>query len=508
MRHLLTLTACLLAAPAVAGEQAVELGVHAGLVGFDGTTLPALTWYASPRVTFWFARASGVELDVGVSAGPSPYAGARYLTVLPTLLFVGNTMPDAKVQPIITAGIGAAFRGFYDIGDLTDDGQHRRMGPVASLGTGVIVPITGPLSIRADLRGRLTAGGTLDFFDSAAHLDVLLTAGLGLKIGVGKDSDGDGISDKKDGCPLKPEDADGFEDADGCPEADNDSDGILDADDSCPVRAEDLDGFEDEDGCADADNDGDGVLDGDDTCPVVAGTAATAGCPDADGDGVADGEDSCPELAGDIDGCPDSDGDGLVDPDDECPQEVGPAASFGCPDRDGDRVPDVRDECPDEAAQAGIDAKRSDGCPRRVYVAEGAIVIEDQVYFNSGRATIKSASYSLLREIAGVLQLWPQIKKVRIEGHTDSQGAEATNLNLSRARAAAVSAFLTKQGVDDARLEYEGYGESQPIADNSTSAGRAQNRRVAFTILEQEQRRKVIRADAVKEGDQVEGEAP
>jgi outer membrane protein OmpA-like peptidoglycan-associated protein len=98
------------------------------------------------------------------------------------------------------------------------------------------------------------------------------------------DSDGDGIVDPRDQCPYDPEDIDGFQDTDGCPDLDNDGDGILDADDDCPNEPEDFDGFEDKDGCPDLDNDGDGILDVDDKCPnepeTFNGFEDEDGCPD------------------------------------------------------------------------------------------------------------------------------------------------------------------------------------------------------------------------------------
>lgn len=94
------------------------------------------------------------------------------------------------------------------------------------------------------------------------------------------DRDHDGIPDRLDRCPDEPEDRDGFEDEDGCPDPDNDKDGILDRVDKCPNQPEDLDGFEDEDGCPDPDNDQDGVLDASDRCPNEAGPAANGGCPE------------------------------------------------------------------------------------------------------------------------------------------------------------------------------------------------------------------------------------
>lgn len=101
---------------------------------------------------------------------------------------------------------------------------------------------------------------------------------------VPKDRDDDGILDANDACPDEPEDRDGFQDQDGCPDPDNDGDKIPDVRDKCPNEAEDYDGFEDQDGCPDPDNDHDGFLDADDQCPneaeVVNGNKDYDGCPD------------------------------------------------------------------------------------------------------------------------------------------------------------------------------------------------------------------------------------
>jgi outer membrane protein OmpA-like peptidoglycan-associated protein len=93
------------------------------------------------------------------------------------------------------------------------------------------------------------------------------------------DTDGDGIPDALDQCPNEPEDKDGFQDEDGCPDLDNDQDGIPDALDKCPNDPEDKDGFEDEDGCPDLDNDQDGIPDTADLCPNEPGPPEEKGCP-------------------------------------------------------------------------------------------------------------------------------------------------------------------------------------------------------------------------------------
>ncbi len=93
------------------------------------------------------------------------------------------------------------------------------------------------------------------------------------------DRDGDRIPDNLDACPDDPEDHDGYQDSDGCPDPDNDGDGIADVDDLCANQAEDKDGIQDEDGCPETDADGDKVADLDDHCPLERGPAGNAGCP-------------------------------------------------------------------------------------------------------------------------------------------------------------------------------------------------------------------------------------
>src|SRR5207247_153809 len=102
-----------------------------------------------------------------------------------------------------------------------------------------------------------------------------------------RDSDGDGIPNAKDKCPLVPEDKDGFQDDDGCPDPDNDGDDVPDGEDKCPNDPEAVDGFQDDDGCPDPDNDHDGIPDVKDKCPnepeTVNGIKDDDGCPDTGG---------------------------------------------------------------------------------------------------------------------------------------------------------------------------------------------------------------------------------
>ena len=256
------------------------------------------------------------------------------------------------------------------------------------------------------------------------------------------DRDGDGYLDDVDGCPDNPEDFDEFEDEDGCPDPDNDADGILDIDDLCPMDPEDVDLFEDEDGCPDPDNDNDSILDINDVCPM-----------DPEDFDLFEDEDGCPE--------PDNDQDLILDFDDECPMD--PEVYNGLDDEDG---------CPDETQITIVECM--------------ALELGDAVYFDTDSDVIQERSYPLLFDLTNALGANPSILKARVEGHTDSRGSDAHNLDLSQRRAAAVMRFVISAGIDEGRLESEGYGEAQPIDTNDTGEGRQNNRRVEVRILEQE----------------------
>ncbi len=289
------------------------------------------------------------------------------------------------------------------------------------------------------------------------------------------DTDGDGIVDKEDACPTEPEDRDGFQDEDGCPDPDNDADGILDTADNCPNEPEDIDGDRDQDGCPDldGDRDGDGIIDRLDRCPEEPedrdGFEDEDGCPDPDNDkdGILDAADKCPLVAEDKDGFEDEDG---------CPD----------PDNDNDGLPDTTDKCPMEPEDYDGD-QDEDGCPdqyKLVVVTQDRIELRQTVYFATNKAVILKRSYPMLNEVAQVLIDRPNIR-IRVEGHTDSRGSDSHNMKLSQARADSVRQYLTRQGIDDGRMESVGYGETRPIEDNASKDGRAANRRVEIHIISQ-----------------------
>ena len=257
---------------------------------------------------------------------------------------------------------------------------------------------------------------------------------------------------------------------------DTDGDGIYDKDDACPEVA----GLKQFNGCPDTD--ADGIEDSKDACPDVAGPVEFNGCPDTDGDGIADKDDACPEVAGikSLNGCPDADGDGIADKDDKCPSVKGPKENGGCPwpDRDGDKVLDKDDKCPDVAGTVA-----NQGCPE---VSDEAIKrLNDYaktILFDSGKSSFQKQTYPVLEAITAILKEYPN-SKFSIEGHTDSDGSDASNQTLSENRAAAVKDYLIEKGIASSRLSSVGFGEKSPIDSNKTKAGKANNRRTEVKLV-------------------------
>ncbi|WP_281950801.1 OmpA family protein [Nitrosophilus kaiyonis] len=194
---------------------------------------------------------------------------------------------------------------------------------------------------------------------------------------------------------------------------------------------------------------------------------------DSDNDGVPDVDDKCPDtpegLIVDPDGCPpDSDGDGVYDYLDKCPNTpsgVKVDKNGCCLDSDNDGVPDYKDKCPNTPEGFQVD---KNGCPA---------IFNFKINFDFDSAKIKPQYFKKIKEFADFLKRNKKYK-AEIQGHTDSKGSFEYNLKLSQKRAKAVYDELIKLGIEKDRLSYKGYGETMPIADNSTEEGRAQNRRV------------------------------
>lgn len=216
--------------------------------------------------------------------------------------------------------------------------------------------------------------------------------------------------------------------------------------------------------------------------PMPTPVAVAPPDPDSDGDGVNDSRDACPETpAGhrvDARGCSlDGDRDGVADANDACPNTVSGATvdARGCEmDDDKDGVVNRLDRCPGTTAGVRVDVN---GCEIR------EVIELPGVNFQSNSDRLLPGADNVLRDAAATLRRYPDLV-VEVAGHTDSAGAAEYNQGLSERRANTVRDYLINAGANAATLSARGYGEIEPIADNTTNEGRARNRRVELRIIE------------------------
>ncbi len=473
----------LAALPSSAGGEkgSTEIGFFAGfafLDDYDGGPVALapddaallggrVAWFATRA---WSFEASYQQLQTETQLPPSA-TDVDFDVAAVRVNALYNFRSGETFRPFLTLGAGVED---LDVGGVEVDDESY------NAGGGLRWYLGEHFGLRLD--GRFIHHDVAGGIDEAQS-NVEATAGLLWAFGGAPpaDTDGDGVRDKRDKCPDTPRGA--TVDAEGCP-ADADSDGVFDGIYRCPDTPAGckVDGS----GCP-LDSDGDGVIDCQDKC---AGTAAgcavdASGCPtDADGDGVCDSSDKCPDTAKgcavDASGCPkDTDGDGVCDGADKCSGTAKGCAvdASGCPkDADGDGVCDSADRCPGTPAGRKVDEK---GCEVLFEKGRASLVLEG-VNFEFDSAKLTAASSTTLDSVAASLREWSDVR-VQIEGHTDSVGADAYNLQLSRKRAESVRDYLVAKGVDRSRLAAVGYGESKPVTENSTEAGRARNRRVELT---------------------------
>jgi len=315
--------------------------------------------------------------------------------------------------------------------------EYKRNAILYDCDLGIKYQITENISLKLEGGFHFPNSDNLDDVTTGTKKDFFATGVIGFSYSffVKKDTDNDVIYYNIDQCPDEPEDFDGFEDEDGCPDPDNDKDGVLDYLDKCPDTLEDFDGYMDKDGCPDIDNDGDGIRDEIDECSNEA----------EDFDRFED-EDGCPD--------PDNDNDGTLDTEDKCPDIPGPRSNNGCPDgdtKDGEYI----------------------GAPKE-------IIIEGEATFYSGKADILPEAQNELDRIVKLLQLYPDINW-RIEGHTDKHETENLMVrSLSLRRAEAILNYLVSKGLPSFQFHVYDMGDKFPIANNNTEYGRMKNRRIVF----------------------------
>ncbi len=464
--------------------------------------------------TFGLAIAAPITLGVGGGAD-NAYVGEGGVTVVPTAIFealfgmmrfafdVGVRLREAKSlgsldlthELVYGVGLGVplpGLPGFEFIGEafgaapIADVNDRSRSKPLE-----VEVGARYQLPMGLAITGGLGSGLSSDFGAPQWRAFVGLAWALDK---CGPDRDGDGIGDACDVCPTRKDgdqldrDGDGIGDAcDVCPELanpdqlDQDGDGVGDACDICPARAD----------SGQLDRDGDGIGDACDTCPAVndpdqvdtdedgVGDACDV-CvqvvnpdqADSDGDGRGDLCDSCESVANP--GQADSDGDGIGDACDLCEGVIG-----GDADTDGDGLGDACDNCPETANpdQADMDGDgKGDLCD--------CTITMDEIEFRFDSDEIKGQrSFNVLQDLKKLLDTYPEITRLEVQGHTDRMGPDEYNWDLSRRRAASVRRYLSRVGVPAEKLVSCGYGESQPIEWTDDEVANPKNRRVQFVIL-------------------------
>jgi OOP family OmpA-OmpF porin len=356
-----------------------------------------------------------------------------------------------RIAPFVLGGIGALGSSSDALGSDIDMAMH--------FGGGVKFFINRFLALRLDVRDNVSAAVQVEN-GRTNHVEILL--GLSATLGRKKqeeakkliDSDGDGLWDPGQGVPAAEEDKCPSEPGpvsnQGCPLVDSDGDGLWDPGQGAPADEEDK-------------------------CPSEPGPKETQGCPlvDSDGDGLWDPGQGAPAAE-----------------EDKCPDEPGPKETQGCPikDTDGDGLPDPgqgvspEDQCPNEP-ETDNDYQDEDGCPdevpKEVKKFTGAI---RGINFDVDKDTIKKNSTKTLNAAVKVLKDFPDVR-IEISGHTDSDGSRDHNLDLSRRRAEAVKKWMVDNGVAADRIETRGAGPDEPVADNKTKRGKAQNRRIEFKLL-------------------------
>ncbi|HTQ02269.1 MAG TPA: OmpA family protein [Polyangiaceae bacterium] len=434
-------------------------------------------WYW-PQVVFEERLGATQWFKVGVNVGYRGHTGKN-----PRFGNSPNGQPELKEGVFEygntpTLSVGLALRALDALDIVAETYGTYELGGSSAEAQKLSEEVVGGLKLFIDKNSFMMVGaGSRAWSTGFEAANVRLILGFVYEPSIG-DRDGDGYKDDVDKCPDEPEDFDGFQDEDGCPDPDNDQDGILDVNDRCPDIPEDRDGDHDEDGCpegkADGDRDGDGIPDSKDKCPDV---------PE-DRDGFQD-EDGCPEADNDKDGIPDSA--------DQCPNDAEDRDKFededGCPDPDNDhdQIPDVKDKCPNDP-ETYNGYQDEDGCPDKgkVIVEGNEILILEKVQFETDSARILPQSNEILDAVAATLKGHSEFLTVEIAGHADERASDQHNLQLTKARAASVMDALRSRGISSSRLVSQGYGEYCPLDPASNPTAWEKNRRVEFKVVRTE----------------------
>jgi outer membrane protein OmpA-like peptidoglycan-associated protein len=488
MKNLLLLLAFILTTSTYSqtDEKKWNIGFYGGITQYNGdkgmnfysTDQPATYAFASVSISRYLSK--HFDASVFFTRGEIGNAEARTSWTKPSdepnhflvrintfnMLFRYNILaPKWAVRPYLYLGAGGIMHEAIHSLD-----KERYDYALPSFGGGLNFRLSPVVSFQIEESFMYTTADNIDGDVNEANDGYLFhKVGLTFNLGKQKDTDGDGIADKKDKCANTPQGV--SVDAVGCP-LDRDNDGIADYLDACA----DVSGVAALKGCPDKDMDG--ITDKEDRCPDVFGPTEFKGCPDTDKDGVIDIEDKCAGTKEgykvDATGCTlDNDKDGLVNEDDLCPELAGTLAFKGCPDTDGDGVSDKDDRCP--TVKGTLENK---GCPEIPKVdIQKITLIAGKIYFETGSAKLKLISNSSLDDLSVILKRNEAVN-LTIEGHTDNVGDDNYNMTLSQQRTESVREYLITKGIAAERLTAIGYGETKPVADNANAKGKAKNRRV------------------------------
>lgn len=454
-------------------EMNISLGSNYPLTDYEN---PGLGWNFAGGLNYFFPTNSENIFGIGINGGMQNINGdLNYLGLPETfstqvmrggLNLIYSYAIDKDIYPFISLG-GSYYVLSFDSENIKSRFYNYSNGGlknslVADGNAGVMFNVAKDINLNVGLGYHYILEDNIDAIAVGSYKDFFLSGNIGISFTLWNevDSDGDGINDDVDACPNEPEDIDGYQDYDGCPDEDNDGDGILDINDACQNIKEDIDGYKDDDGCPDLDNDGDGIEDIKDQCPDIR----------EDVDGFQD-DDGCPDV--------DNDGDGILDVNDKCPNKA--EVFNGYEDGDG---------CPDEAPKPKYfepkpkkEIKKQNNKPKKTKIVKSnaprEFLIHGETTFASNSAQIKSSAYTELNRIVAELKKYPNASW-RIEAHVDRGNSRTEANRISINQANAILNYFVSMGLPAYNFEAIGFGDSSPIASNNTVYGRMKNRRIVI----------------------------
>lgn len=391
-------------------------------------------------------------------------------------IFNQKLYPDittaVSVKPINWFNFSLSYSVLNGYGRNLGAGMGLRLGPINLFASADYIPmhytkLTTPLNVDlSSMNLGKTTISTLPYKTEKINFAI----GINIELGYRQDDDKDGVRNKKDQCPDTPFGV--IVQKNGCP-LDTDGDGVPDYIDKCPDTPKEAYGHIDADGCP-LDTDGDGVFDYKDKCPDTPVEAYTSidslGCPkDSDLDKIPDYKDKCPNTPEAERKMVDSTGCTII--------KDTIATTIVNNDNDGDGIPNELDRCPEIAGVAS-----NGGCPE--LSKEAKVIFQKAllgIQFETASYQIKPLSFVILDHVVRVLTENTNYL-VEIGGHTDNVGYPQKNLTLSENRANAVRDYLINKGIAAERLTAKGFGDTRPVAPNTTPEGRRHNRRVEFIV--------------------------